>query len=171
MASNQQRGKSSPRTLILGIAAVVLAVAALGVWLREQQTTQPRPEPTAAAGANEAIHVLNALTAEGLDASFQPSGIPAGRLSVPGQALSVNGVPLYVFVFQSPAEAQAAAATDPAEILQRPSLNASPSGSPSGAPVATEPPYVAHGSNIVVVLVGDDDNLRAKIDAAVARLR
>lgn len=161
-STDTKRG-SSLLTSLFGLLALLLAAAALFLWLRDRDANQARPVPTAIAGANELIHVQQALAAEDLSATIEPSGLPPGALGVPGQLLSVDGTPLYVFLFQTEDAAAAAAANlDPAAAL--PATNA------RGTPIATEPPHLANHSNVVVALVGGDDALRQKVDAAIERL-
>jgi len=156
---------SSLLTLLFGALAVVLAAAAIVLWLRDRDGAgrDEPPVPTAAAGENEFIHVVQALEAEGLETVIVQGGLPAGELGAPGQRLDVNGVPLYVFLYpDAAAAATPAARLDPATAL--------PAANARGTPVATEPPHLAHGSNVIVALVGGDDELRARVDAAIARL-
>lgn len=164
MAARRRRGgRGTPWvTVLFGVLSVVLAGAAIFLWLRGDEPALVAP--TALPGENELIHVEQALSAEGLAVTIEPRGIAPGALGVPGQLLTVDGVPLYVFVYPS-AEAAAtpAARVDPASAL--------PASNPAGTPIATQPPHLARGSNVIVALVGGDDQLRAKVDAAVASLR
>lgn len=163
----RQRGRSgrggSALTASLAVLAVVLAAAAVLLWLRDQGRPSEPVVPTAIAGENELIHVQRALEAEELEVSAQPEGLPPGELGVPGQRLDASDRPLYVFVYPDREAAAAAfAALDPATAL--------PAANARGTPVATEPPYLAHGSNVIVALIGGDDDLRQKVDAAMAGL-
>lgn len=163
----RQRGRTgrggSALTALFAVLAVALAVAALVLWLRDRGRPDEPPVPTAVAGENELIHVQRALEAEGLEVAAQPGGLPAGELGVPGQRLDVAGRPLYVFVYPTSDDAATpAAALDPNTAL--------PAANARGTPVATEPPYLVHRSNVIVALIGGDEGLRANVDAAMARL-
>lgn len=150
-------------TLLFGVLAVVLAALAIFIWLRDREATREPAIPTAVAGENELIHVQQALAGEGLTATIEPRGLPPGELGVPGQLLTVDETPLYVFLFQDASDAaERAADLDPATAL--------PPANAQGTPIATEPPHLTQQSNVIVALVGGDDALRDKVDAAIGRL-
>ena len=140
--------------------AIVLAVVAIYLAVREEEAPGPPPPPPAEAGANELIHVVQALEAEDLTVEIAQRGVPAGGLSVPGQGLTVDGTPLYVFVYPNPAAAEAEAETDPTTILR----------TATGTPVATEAPRVFSHSNVTVALVGGSDELAEAVERAIAGL-
>ena len=93
-----RRGSNWP-SLVFGVLAVVLAVAAVVYARRENGAEQVPTPPPAPPGHNEMIHVFHALSQQGLDVEFARRGVPPGDLSVAGQALSVDGAQLYVFIY------------------------------------------------------------------------
>jgi hypothetical protein len=125
-------------------------------------STAPPPNPEAV-GRIEAINVLDALIAQDLDAAFGRSTARAAQLTTPGQTITVGSDTLYVFVYPSVQEREADSNGLNEESLVLTSV---------GTPVAdgSEPPHVVVYGNIIIVLPGGDDELRAKVDAAIASL-
>ncbi len=165
MGSERRRprqGRNWP-SLVFGILAVVLAVAAVVYARRENDAEQvPTPLP-APPGHNEMIHVFSALAEQGLEVEFARGGVPPGELSVPGQALAVDGAQLYVFIYPNAGLAEVEAArADPAVVL--------PARSPSGTPIGTLPPRLASHSNVTVALVGGSEEVAEKVDRAIEGL-
>ena len=164
MSERRTRRGGAWQSLVFGALALVLAVIAVIVYVRgENEADRAPPPPPAAAGHNELIHVVNALQQEGLEVRIEPRSIPRGELSVPGQVLTVDGARLYVFVYPDAAQAEAEAArADPSAVL--------PERSPSGTPIATEPPHLASHSNVTAALVGGSAEVAEKVDRAVEGL-
>lgn len=150
-------------SILFAVLAVAFAVAAIILARDEDEADAVPTPPPALAGRNEMIHVFNALEQQGLMTEFAQGGVPPGTLSTPGQKLTVDGVPLYVFVYDDVEVAAAeAASADPAEVL--------PERSPSGTPVAMETPRVFSESNITVALVGGSDEIAERVEQAIASL-
>lgn len=156
-------GKPRRNTLsnIFALAAVVFAILAVVLYLRPGGGVAP--VPVAGPGGNQIVNVTNALKAQGLDVE-QPPGrfIPVGALSVPGQGIEINGVPAYVFLFPDADTARGEVDGVSAASLVPETLRGTPM--PEGARHAVQ------GSNVVVVLVGGDDETWNKVQAAVATL-
>ena len=156
-----RRGSNWP-SLVFGALAVGLAALAIILALRNNEPEGPPPPPAAQPGENELIHVVQALQGQNLEVVIAQRGVPAGQLSVPGQGLTVDGSPLYVFVYPDAAAAEAEAATDPATVL--------PARSASGTPLATETPRRFTHSNVTLALVGGSDELARSVPRAIERL-
>jgi hypothetical protein len=157
------RGGTNWLSLAFGALAIVLAAAAIYLALRDKNAAQPPTPPPPAPGQNKFIHVDQALQHQGLKVAFLQEGIPAGQLSVPGQGLTVDGVPLYVFVYPNAATAEKeAAALDPTTLV--------PAKSFSGSPFPSGPVHVASHSNIIVALVGGSTDVATKVDHAIQGL-
>lgn len=153
--------------MVLFAALAVLLVAIGVIYVRDRTDDDPTQEPpTRPPGNAEIITVVEALADEDLEATFgRGRGIPPRILGVPGQALAVDGVPLYAFIFADvAARERAGAAIEVEEVLA-----AAPN---AGTPDAAAPgaPHVAQGSNVLVVLAGGDAELAAAVDRAVARI-
>lgn len=154
-------------SLVFGALALLLAAVAVVLYVRDRNESVPEPAvPTAVAGQNEMIHVLEALEDEGLVVAFGQRGFPAGAgaLSAPAQVLTAGEATLYVFVYRDdPATAaQEAAQADPATIL--------PATTPSGTPIAGGVPHVTTKSNVIVALVGASAEVAEQVDRAIAGL-
>jgi hypothetical protein len=148
-------------TVVFGALAIVLAAAAVIVWVREANRPPIPSPPPAAAGHNTLINVLDGLRAEGFAVKSVPGGVPVGELRVPGQKLTVDGQTLYVFVYPNPAAAAAdLGIANPAKVL----------GGAIGTPPPGGPPYVVGHSNVVVALVGGSDELRERVARAINAL-
>ena len=162
----RRRSRSNLVSAFFGVLAVVLAAVAGVLYFSEQNGVVEAPTPRPAVpGRNEMIHVLEALSGQGLETSFAQGGVPAGELGVPGQTLTVDGSPLFVFVFPSVERAEAAAAVardDPSALLAGASFQ--------GTPVATNDPHIASHSNIVVALIDGTEELAAGVDRAIGGL-
>ncbi len=152
-------------TLLMAAAALVLLGVGF-VYLRDRNDTDPTPPPpTSPPGHNEMRDIVQALRDQGLEVNYGQRGLTSALLSVPGQPLTVDGAPLYVFVYREVAKReQESAGADPAEIL-RPR-----SGPGPGTPVPPGEPHLAAGSNVLVVLNGGDDETAAKVERAIAGL-
>jgi hypothetical protein len=148
--------------LILAALAVVLAAIGYVYFSEEEETPQEPMLPTSVPGKNELAHVAAALREEGLDVSYGQRGIRSPILSEPGQNLSVDEATLYVFIYDTVELREAQydeARGNPAEILPR----------GPGTP-APEPPFLAAGSNVMVVLVGGSPETAEKVDRAITGL-
>jgi hypothetical protein len=164
-----RRGWPLSSLFFLGLSVVlaVLAVLLFTGAIRFGQTTPPPPPPTA--GQIKTIDVVRALQAQGLAVEQQPRGLPRGEFSAPGQELSVEGLPLYLYIFPSPDVAeQEVAAADPFAVLPAAAMP-TPGDRDVPAPDGV-PPLIVQGSNVAVALPGGDDDLRAKVRTAIEGL-
>lgn len=156
-----QKRRGNTLSNVFAIVAVVFAILAVVLYLRPGRGVAP--VPVAAPGGNQIVNVTNALKAQGLEVA-QPPGhfIPAGEVSVPGQGVEINGAPGYIFLFKD------------AETARREVDGVSPSSlAPAelrGTPLPEGERRAVMGSNVVVVLVGGDDETWNKVQAAVATL-
>ena len=160
----QGRARRGDRVSTLLFAAMAVVLVAIGViYVRDWTDEEPTPvPPTSSPGGAQSIHVLNALAAQDLEASFGRQTIPIGILSEPGQQIVVEGVPLYAFIYPDVASREEeGAAVDADEVLA-----AAPGTGTPGAGGAVEA-HVAQHSNVLVVLAGGDEELVAKVERAV----
>jgi hypothetical protein len=146
---------------LFAIAAVVFAIIAIVLYLRPGGSGVA-PIPTAAPGGNQIVNVSEALKAQGLEVQQPPRlFIPAGKLAVPGQGLEINGYPAFVFLFEDAAAAQAAASADPNTLVPE---------RLAGTPAPAGERRMVQGSNVVLLLVGGDDETWQKVERAVGSL-
>ena len=149
----------------LACAAVLVTIAYLYVQEQRQPDIPERPpRPTAQAGDNELIDVIEALRAEGLTVDIARQNGKSPDLSPPGQALTVGDARGYVFVFPS-----IAAREDEVGALDQDAFSLLTT---RGTPVVADPTkaHFAAGSNVLLVLDGATADAIAKADAAVAAL-
>lgn len=148
---------------LLGLSALLFVAVAV-LWYRDRES-EPKvpPPPTSVPGQNQAIHVKNALEAQGLKTAFAPGGGRSPELSVAGQLFDVDGEQLYVFIYpEGPDQlAEDTAGLDFAEVTV---VN------PRGTPVASGTPQVFAGSNVVAVLYGPPGDVAEKVKAAIEGL-
>ena len=156
-----------PRRMYLSYLLFALSAAlfiAVGVmWFRDDGNDEQTPPPPSTPGANQAINVKDALEAEGLSVSFAPGGGRSNELSVAGQLLEVDGAQIYAFIYPQGVDQREAdtGEIDPAAMVV---VNT------RGTPVASEPPRVFIGSNVVAVMYGGDDDLAEKVQRAIEGL-
>lgn len=156
-----ERRRGNALSNVFALVAVVFAILAVVLYLRPGGGVAP--VPVAAPGGNQIVNVTNALKAQGLEVE-QPPGhfIPAGDVSVPGQGVEINGAPGYVFLFKDAetaskeVEGVSAASLVPADIR--------------GTPLPEGERRAVLASNVLLVLVGGDDETWNKVQAAVATL-
>ena len=162
----RSRSRSNLVSALFGVLAVVLTAVAAVLYFSEQNDVAEAPPPRPAApGRNEMIHVQAALAEQGFETDFARGGAPARELGVPGQLLTVDGAPLFVFVFPDVGRAEAAevaARDDPSALLSGASFG--------GTPVAADNPHITSHSNVVVALIGGSEDVASRVDRAVAEL-
>src|SRR3954453_7286374 len=159
----QRRG--SWTWMIFAFAAV--AVLAYGVYQsREENKSEPTSmPPTSAAGGNSLINITQALQAQGLKVEIIRSSFRSPQLTVPGQGLSFDGDKVYIFIYNG-ADAVALREADSKD-LDPATLTVL---TVSGTPVAGTHPHVVSNSNVIAVLSSSDEELTAKVDAAIQGL-
>lgn len=151
-----RRGFNWVSALFAVIAVALFAMAIVIAWpLFTGGNQAPRPE--AEAGKLQAVHITDALVGQGLDVVQGQGFIPVGVFSVPGQGTTVDGAPLYYFIFPDAEQAAAElAVADAAEL------------GPRGTPVAGSVPDVFHHGNVIVALFDATGDIRAKVEQALA---
>jgi hypothetical protein len=158
----RQNGRNRASNL-LAAAAAIFAVLAVILYLRPGGGGGIAPIPTAAPGSNQIINVTEALKAQGLTVE-QPRGlfIPAGTLAAPGQGVEINGHPGFIFLFADADAAQAAVTSvNPNDVVPE---------RLAGTPTPAGERRMAHGSNVIVLLIGGDAQTWQKVENAVASL-
>jgi hypothetical protein len=113
-------------------------------------------------GQAEVKHVRDAIAAQGATVDYGRQTVRVDGLSPVGQQLTVDGVSVYVFIFESP--------EDRTEQAGEISLDAIELTTPSGADAATGNLAVSEGSNVLTISDGAPEDVQAKIDAGVQSL-
>ncbi len=158
--------RRSPRPLLswlfLALSVGLFAAGAV-LYIQGREAEDEAEIPIAAPGKNELIHVVAALEAEDLEVETLSGAVRSLMLEVPGQPLAVDGVQLYVFIYQPDANAQEEVTLDiePNDVDLE---------TVAGDPVTAENPRLLTDSNVAVVLIGGDDALAEKVAAALKRL-
>lgn len=172
-AAPAPRRQSQLLSTILFIAAIVFAILAVVVWVRDDTRLHREPPiPTATAGRYDLANVLGALEAAGLDGDYgrTPATANSNQIDTPGQHLKVNGQSLFVFVFPGVDATSATAAREAAGAdldaatmtLTAPQSQADLTGG--------QPLTVVQGANVIAVLVGGDPTLQKKVITVIEGL-
>ena len=163
----QPRPARTTRTYVswaLFALSVALFVLVAVLWYRDRDSGSKEPvPPTSIPGQNEAIHVKQALEAQGLKVAFAPGGGRSETLSVAGQLFDVDGEQLYVFIYPE-GTAQREDETTGVELSGITVVNT------RGTPVPGGPPAVFAGSNVVGVLYGSSEEIAGKVQKAIEGL-
>ena len=160
---SKSRARSNLLSTIFAVAAVLFAVLAVVLYVRDSNRGGVAPVPTAAPGGNQIVNVTDALRAQGLSIEQPPRlFVPSGALSVPGQGVLIDGSPAFVFLFPDAAVAQSAAeSTDPDHIIPE---------RLAGTPAPSGERRLAQGSNVIVVLIDGSEETWQKVRDAVSHL-
>lgn len=147
---------------LFAVAAVVFGILAVVLYLRDSRGGVA-PVPTAAPGHNQIVNVTTALKQEGLQVE-QPPGqfIPVGELAVPGQGIEINGHPGFVFLFADTAAAQAAVEDIDVDRLAPDRI--------AGTPAPEGQRFLAQASNVLLLLIGADDETWEAVQRALGTL-
>jgi hypothetical protein len=147
--------------VLFGLAAVLFVVVAI-LYVRDRgKEDRTPPTPALEAGHAELKNVHDVLQAQGLEVKYSPQGATIPFLP-PGQGLTADDQPLYVFIFDDPTDREDQTTDlDPATVVLT---------TPSGTPIPGGPPHLVAGSNVLVALVGGSDDLIAKVDRAIEGL-
>jgi hypothetical protein len=161
--ARKSRTQTNLLSTVFAVAAVLFAVLAVVLYVRDSNRGGIAPVPTAAPGGNQIVNVTDALRAQGLTVEQPPRlFIPAGALPVPGQGILIDGSPGFIFLFGDAAAAQSAAQSTDADHIIPERLAGTPA--PSGVR------RLAQGSNVIVVLIDSSEETWQKVRAAVAQL-
>lgn len=148
--------------LLFIVAAVLFAYVAYAWYQDRNDDSTQIPTPQSEPGQAELKNVHDAIAAQGLTVEYGRQTVRVDGLTPVGQQLIVEGVPVYVFIFESPdvrAEQTGELSVDTIEIK-----------TPSGADAATGDLALSEGSNVLVISDGAPEDVQAKIDAGVQSL-
>lgn len=159
-AKRKSRGSHILSTLLFLTAIGFAAVAGYLYWEEQQQDQNDPTPPAAEPGRWELAQVRSAFDQAGFETEVgRTNGHTDQMEGVPGQALTLDGTEIYIFIFSpsidshdpvAMAEAAYSGIDESTLFLQRQS---------SGAIISEgEPLSVFHGSNIVAIMVGGDDD-------------
>jgi hypothetical protein len=161
----QQRNSSVRRwisNLLFVVAAVLFAYVAVAWYQDRDNGNNQVPTPQSVPGQAEVKNVHDAIVAQGTTVGYGRDTVRVDGLTPVGQQLTVDGVPVYVFIFESP--------EDRGEQTGELSLDAIELKTPSDADAATGELIVTEGSNVLTISDGAPEDVQAKIDAGVQSL-
>jgi len=166
--------RNGPQILstLLFVAAIGFAAAAVYIWYMDDANEPDEPPiPTAEAGRYELVNVLDALKDADLEADFgrSPATARTTQIDRPGQNLQVEETSVFIFIFNGADAEEAAAAREAAFAGVDPATMSLTT--PSGNDVSNgEPLSVYQGSNIIAVLIGGDEDVRAQVQDVIEGL-
>jgi hypothetical protein len=144
---------------VLFAAAFAVLVAMGVIYYRDRQEDQEPPPPPTRVGANELIHVVNALRDQDLEVEIMPRTARNDHLTEVGQVLDVDGATLVVFLYLDIESREAES-----KVLDAADFGVTTA---SGTPVASGTPHLVSASNAVAALYGGSETLVEKVDAAI----
>lgn len=160
------RSRWSVRNLIsyglFAIAAGLFVVVAVLYMQDRNDTNDEPPTPASVPGRAQLKNVVDALRAQGITTEYsRTGGALADGLTPPGQGLTVDGQPLYIFIYDDVATRQTEVDSLGGDVILTNS---------SGDPLDETAILSVSGSNVFAVLTGGDDALSAKVDEAITGL-
>jgi len=162
---NQQRKISLRRwisNLLFVVAAVLFAYVAYAWYQDRNDNSTQVPTPQSVPGQAEVKNVRDAIAAQGTTVEYGRDTVRVEGLTPVGQQLTVDGVPVYVFIFESPEDRVEQSGDLPLDAIEL--------KTPSGADAATGDLVVSEGSNVLTISDGAPEDVQAKIDAGVQSL-
>lgn len=162
---NHQRGVSIRRwisNLLFVIAAILFAYVAYAYYQERTNDPGPIPTPPSVAGKAELKNVRDAIAAQGATVEYGRQTVRIPDITPVGQQLTVEGTPVYVFIFEGPDERSEQTASLSISTLEI--------KTPSGAAATTGDLGISEGSNVLVISDGASESVQQTIDAAIASL-
>jgi hypothetical protein len=144
------------------VAAALFIYVAYAYYQDRTDNGGSVPTPQSEPGKAELKNVRDAIAAQDVTVDYGRQTVRVEGITPVGQQLTVNGAPVYVFIFESPddrAEQTAELSVDTVELK-----------TPSGADAATGDLAMTAGSNVLVISDGATESDQEKIDAGVQSL-
>jgi hypothetical protein len=170
-ASRPSRAWANRLSTVLFIAAILLAGVAAYLYFVEDSSPEGPVAPTAEAGRNEFATVINALKDAGLnDVDPGRYSAEANQLDQPGQTIEIGDNNLFVFIYpdSDPEAAVAAREADAADL--DPSTLELRSRSAERPLNEDQDSHIFQSSNVIVILVGGDEELVSTVQDAIESL-
>ena len=162
---NQQRNPSLRRWIsnfLFVVAAALFAYVAYAWYQERNDESTQVPTPQSVPGQAEVKNVRDAIAAQDVTVDYGRQTVRVEGLSPVGQQLTVDGVSVYVFIFESPEDRTEQSGEIDGDALEL--------KTPSGADAATGDLVVSEGSNVLTISDGAPEDVQAKIDAGVQSL-
>lgn len=156
---------------VLFAAAILFAGLAVYLYFTEESSPQGPSVPTPESGRNGFANVIEALRDAGLE-DVDPGRYTAtaDQLEQPGQVIEIGETNLFVFIYPD-ADPQAAVAAREADAADLDPETLVLTARQAERPLnENEESHVFQASNVIVVLVGGDDELVTMVQDAIDTL-
>jgi len=170
-ASRPSRTWANRLSTVLFAAAILFAGLAVYLYFTEESSPQGPAVPTPASGRNEFANVIQALRDAGLE-DVDPGrySAEANQLEQPGQTVEIGETSLFVFIYPD-ADPQAAVAAREADAADLDPETLVLTSRQAERPLNEgEESHIFQTSNVIVILVGGDDDLVATVQGAIESL-
>jgi hypothetical protein len=156
---------------VLFAAAIIFAGLAVYLYFTEESSPQGPTVPTPESGRNEFANVIEALRDAGLnDVNPGRYTATANQLEQPGQVIEIGENNLFVFIYPD-ADPSAAVASREADASDLDPATLELTSRQAERPLNEgEETHIFQTSNVVVVLVGGDEELVTTVEDAVGSL-
>jgi hypothetical protein len=160
----RRRKAQSILSTVLLVASLVLLATVAVLYVRDRNDGGDPKPPTAVPGHNEAIDVLNAIEAEGLDAEFGGPGtdVRSRMLEGAGQTIELDAGTVYAFIYTDESQQDDVTLDVLAEDVDIVDV--------SGNALDVTDAHLFTNSNVAVLLVSSDEETIEGVEAAVAAL-
>lgn len=167
-AAGSRRGSHILST-VLFVAAIGFAAAAGYLYLQDRNAPEPRTQPTAEPGRNTLGSIVESLKKDGIGADYGRGTGKSDQLSQPGQMIAIGDDTLLVFIYLGGDQNSAVQDREADATHLDPSTMAltTPSGRDLRGDKAV---HVSQGSNVIAVLISDDDALAAQVQSVIEAL-
>jgi hypothetical protein len=169
--SRPSRAWANRLSTVLFVAAILFAAVAVYLYVAEDSSPEGPVAPTAEAGRNEFATVINALKDAGLnDVDPGRYSAEANQLDQPGQTIEIGENNLFVFIYpdSDPDAAVAAREADAADLDPATlELTARSAERPLNEDMES---HIFQSSNVIVILVGGDEDLVNSVQDAIESL-
>jgi hypothetical protein len=156
---------------VLFAAAIIFAGLAVYLYFTEESSPQGPTVPTPESGRNEFANVVEALRDAGLE-NVDPGRYTAtaNQLEQPGQVIEIGDINAFVFIYPD-ADPDAAVASREADAADLDAGTLVLTSRQAERPLNEgEDTHIFQKSNVIVILVGGDDELVTTVEDAINSL-
>ncbi|MGC4190789.1 MAG: hypothetical protein QM589_06455 [Thermomicrobiales bacterium] len=167
-SSRSKRGSHILST-VLFVAAIGFAAAAGYLYLQDRNTPAPRTQPTAEPGRNNLGSIVKSLENGHVAADYGRGTGKSDQLSAPGQMITIGDDTLLVFIYNADDHDDAVKdrETEAAKLDPTTMTLTTPSGRDLRGDKAI---HVSQGSNVIAILISNDDKLATKVQSVIEAL-
>lgn len=167
-SSRSKRGSHILST-VLFVAAIGFAAAAGYLYLQDRNTAEPRVQPTAEPGRNDLGSIVKSLQNDKIAADYGRGTGKSNQLTQPGQMITIGDDTLLVFIYLggNHDEATKAREAEAAAMNAETMTLTTPSGRDLRGDKAI---HISQGSNVIAILISNDDALATKVQTVIEAL-